>query len=188
MPQRSGIATGMPSPQIIIRPAVPADAITIAAIHCESWRDAYAGLLDPAYLAGPVEADRRAVWADRFSNPSPTQTALLAETVSGDAAGFVCLFRDHDPRWGSLVDNLHVRPALRGRSIGEQLLRAAVAPLGADEAFHLWVFEANAGGVRFYQRLGGCVAGRAPDDLPAARGAPILRMVWQRAADLPSRD
>ena len=109
-------------------------------------------------------------------------------TVSGDAAGFVCLFRDHDPRWGSLVDNLHVRPVLRGRSIGEQLLRAAVAPLGADEAFHLWVFEANAGGVRFYQRLGGCVAGRAPDDMPAARGAPILRMVWQRAADLPSRD
>lgn len=178
----------MPSHQITIRPAVAADAATIAAIHCESWRDAYAGLLDPAYLAGPVEADRRAVWADRFSNPSPTQTVLLAETVSGDAAGFVCLFRDHDPRWGSLVDNLHVRPVLRGRSIGEQLLRAAVAPLGADEAFHLWVFEANAGGVRFYQRLGGCVAGRAPDDMPAARGAPILRMVWQRAADLPSRD
>ncbi|MBY0393903.1 MAG: GNAT family N-acetyltransferase [Novosphingobium sp.] len=178
----------MPSHQITIRPAVAADAATIAAIHCESWRDAYAGLLDPAYLAGPVEADRRAVWADRFSNPSPTQTILLAETVSGDAAGFVCLFRDHDPRWGSLVDNLHVRPVLRGRSIGEQLLRAAVAPLGADEAFHLWVFEANAGGVRFYQRLGGCVAGRAPDDMPAARGAPILRMVWQRAADLPSRD
>lgn len=178
----------MPSHQITIRPAVAADAATIAAIHCESWRDAYAGLLDPAYLAGPVEADRRAVWADRFSNPSPTQTVLLAETVSGDAVGFVCLFRDHDPRWGSLIDNLHVRPVLRGRSIGEQLLRAAVAPLGADEAFHLWVFEANAGGVRFYQRLGGCVAGRAPDDMPAARGAPILRMVWQRAADLPSRD
>ena len=178
----------MPSHQITIRPAVAADAATIAAIHCESWRDAYAGLLDPAYLAGPVEADRRAVWADRFSNPSPKQTILLAETVSGDAAGFVCLFRDHDPRWGSLIDNLHVRPVLRGRSIGKQLLRAAVAPLGADEAFHLWVFEANAGGVRFYQRLGGCVAGRAPDDMPAARGAPILRMVWQRAADLPSRD
>lgn len=178
----------MPSRQIIIRSAVPADAAAIAAIHCESWRDAYAGLLDPAYLAGPVEADRHAVWADRFSNSPPTQTVLLAETVSGEAAGFVCLFRDHDRRWGSLIDNLHVRPVLRGRSIGEQLLRAAVAPLGADEAFHLWVFEANAGGVRFYQRLGGRVVERAPDDMPAARGAPILRMAWQSAADLPVRD
>jgi ribosomal protein S18 acetylase RimI-like enzyme len=178
----------MPSRQIIIRPAVPADAITIAAIHCESWRDAYAGLLDPAYLAGPVEADRRAVWADRFSNPSPTQAVFLAESVSGEAAGFVCLFRNHDPHWGSLIDNLHVRPVLRGRSIGEQLLRAAVAPLGAEEAFHLWVFEANAGAVRFYRRLGGCVAESAPDDMPAARGAPILRMAWQSVADLPTRD
>jgi len=178
----------MPSHQIIIRPAVTADAATIAAIHCESWRDAYAGLLDPAYLAGPVEADRHALWTDRFSNPSPTQTVLMAETTSGEAAGFVCLFRDHDGRWGSLIDNLHVRPALRGRSIGEQLLRAVVATLGADEAFHLWVFEANAGGVRFYERLGGCVVERAPDDMPAAHRAPILRMAWQSAADLPARD
>lgn len=178
----------MPPPEIIIRPATAADAPTIAAIHCESWRDAYAGLLDPAYLAGPIETDRHAVWADRFAQPSPAQAVLVAETASGETAGFVCLFRDHDPHWGSLIDNLHVRPALRSRSIGEHLLRATVALLDPHAPFHLWVFEANAGGIRFYQRLGGKAVEREIDDMPAARGAPIVRMAWEGAASLCVRD
>lgn len=173
--------------QIIIRPAGAADASGIAALHCESWRDAYADVLDPAFLAGPIEADRRALWADRFANPAPNQTVLLAETAQHAAAGFVCLYRDSDPRWGSLIDNLHVRPALRGRSIGEKLLRAAVAELDPRQAFHLWVFEANAAGIRFYQRLDGQVAERTLDDMPAAQGAPILRMIWPSAAGLLTR-
>lgn len=174
----------MPSEKITIRPATSTDAATIAAIHCESWRDVYADLLDPAYLAGPIEADRQTVWADRFAHPLPTQKVLIAETAGGEPAGFVCLFRDHDARWGTLIDNLHVRPALRGRSIGETLLAAAIAGLDPAKPFHLWVFEANTGGVRFYRRLGAEVAGREPDDMPAAHGAHILRMVWQSAAGL----
>ena len=174
--------------QIIIRAARAAEAETIAAIHCESWRDAYAGVLDPEYLAGPIEADRRTLWADRLTRPAATQQVLVAKTDAHEVAGFVCLYRDHDARWGSLIDNLHVRPVLRGRSIGERLLRAAAAGLDPDRPFHLWVFEANAGGIRFYQRLGGTAAERMPDDMPAARGAPILRMVWPSAASLRLRD
>lgn len=173
---------------ISIRPASAADAEAIATLHCESWRDAYRDVLDPAYLAGPIEADRRAVWADRLARPSATQRVLLAQTPEHAVAGFVCLYRDSDPRWGSLIDNLHVRPALRGRQIGERLLRAAVAELEPDEPFHLWVFEANASGIRFYQRLGGVPTERILDDMPAARGAPILRMAWPNAASLIGRD
>jgi ribosomal protein S18 acetylase RimI-like enzyme len=182
------MAIGNLSEQIIIRPARAADSEVIAAVHCESWRDAYAHVLDPAYLAGPIEADRHELWADRFAAPAPTQTVLVAETAQDEAAGFVCLFRESDARWGSLIDNLHVRPALRGRSIGERLIRAAVAELDPAQPFHLWVFEANAGGIRFYERLGGQKVERAFDDMPAARGAPILRMAWPSAASLPERD
>lgn len=173
---------------ISIRPASAADAETIAALHCESWRDAYRDVLDPAYLAGPIEADRHTVWADRLARPCAAQRVLLAQTPEHAVAGFVCLYRDSDPRWGSLIDNLHVRPALRGRQIGERLLRAAVAELEPDQPIHLWVFEANAAGIRFYQRLGGVPAERVLDDMPAARGAPILRMVWPNAASLLARD
>lgn len=174
--------------EISIRPAMAADADEIAALHCESWRDAYADVLDPAYLSGPIEADRRTVWAERLAQPCAKQTVLLAQTPEHAVAGFVCLYRESDPRWGSLIDNLHVRPALRGRQIGERLLRAAVRELEPDQPFHLWVFEANAAGIRFYQRLGGLAAERTLDDMPAARRAPILRMAWPNAASLLARD
>jgi ribosomal protein S18 acetylase RimI-like enzyme len=174
--------------EISIRSACAADAEAIAALHCESWRDAYRDVLDPAYLAGPIEEDRRTVWADRLAQPSASQRVLLAQTPEHALAGFVCLFRESDPRWGSLIDNLHVRPALRGRQIGERLLHAAVAELEPDQPFHLWAFEANTAGIRFYQRLGAVAAERVLDDMPAARGAPILRMVWPNAARLLTRD
>ncbi len=45
--------------QITYRAARVADAATIAAIHIASWRDAYADIFDPDYLAGPIEGDRR---------------------------------------------------------------------------------------------------------------------------------
>ena len=48
---------------IVIRPATEADALTIAAIHAASWRDAYAHILAPEFLSGGIEADRLAVWS-----------------------------------------------------------------------------------------------------------------------------
>ncbi|WP_421853558.1 GNAT family N-acetyltransferase [Novosphingobium sp.] len=174
--------------EISIRPASAADGDEIAALHCASWRDVYADVLDRAYLAGPIEADRRAVWSDRLAHPCAAQSVLVAQTPEQAIAGFVCLFRESDPRWGSLIDNLHVHPALRGRHIGERLLHAAVAELEPDQPFHLWVFEANVAATRFYQRLGGVISERALDDMPAARGAPILRITWPGAASLLVRD
>ena len=173
---------------LIIRPAGAEDAGRIAALHCESWRDAYAHVLDPAYLAGPIEADRQTLWTGRLAEPEPGQMVHVAETSDQPVAGFICLFRDSDPRWGSLIDNLHVRPALRGQNIGERLIKAAVAVLDPHQPFHLWVFEDNAAGLRFYERLGGRIAERTIDDMPAARGAMILRMVWPNAASLRGRD
>jgi GNAT superfamily N-acetyltransferase len=37
---------------------------------------------------------------------------------------FVCAFGGKDERWGSLVDNLHVRTGVKGHGIGSALLRA----------------------------------------------------------------
>ena len=43
---------------------------------------------------------------------------------------------------------------------------------------HLWVFEANEAGLRFYERLGGKVVERDTSRIPAARGATVLRLHW----------
>jgi ribosomal protein S18 acetylase RimI-like enzyme len=167
--------------EIRYRAACAADAAAIAAIHVASWRDAYASILEPTFLAGPIEADRLSFWTTRLENAPPTQLVEIAEDSDQRLVGFVCAYLDHDPEWGSLVDNLHVLPGLRGHSIGERLLRSAARQLKQHDpegGLHLWVFEANDAGLRFYLRLGGRVVQHDVSRIPAANGKPVLRVHW----------
>ncbi len=168
-------------PELRLRPATAADAPAIAALHTASWRDAYAAILDPAFLAGPIEADRHAVWDGRLRDPAPGQIVQVAESEGGEVVGFICAFRDADPQWGSLIDNLHAAPRMRGQGVGAKLLTAAaslLADAGATGGVHLWVFEANTAGLRFYERQGGRVVGRTTGRMAAAPGQTSLRVHW----------
>ena len=102
---------------ITLRAARTADAVGIAELHAASWRVAYASILDPNYLAGPIEGDRLAVWHGRLQDPPANQIVTVAETAEGHVAGFVCSYRDEDPQWG-----------------GPALLRAAWWPRGGVPA------------------------------------------------------
>ncbi|WP_354125201.1 GNAT family N-acetyltransferase [Bradyrhizobium sp. LA6.10] len=85
------------------------------------------------------------------------------------------------------MDNLHVRPHARGRGIGHQLFCAFAGELSArasSPGFHLWVFEANVAGLRFYKRLGGRVVERDTSKIPAAGGKSVLRVHWPTIAHL----
>jgi ribosomal protein S18 acetylase RimI-like enzyme len=173
---------------VIIRPAIEEDAALIAAIHAASWRDAYADILAADFLNGPIEADRLAVWSERLRDRPAAQVVNVACDRAGLVQAFVCGYSDADPVWGSLIDNLHVRPQLRGQGIGERLFRDIASQLSAtasSSALHLWVFEANVAGLRFYQRLGGRVAGKETSEIPAAGGKAVLRVHWPRLAALP---
>jgi GNAT superfamily N-acetyltransferase len=162
------------------RRAGAGDAATIAALHTASWRTAYVGILDDDYLAGPIEADRLGVWAERLATPRDDLFVLLAETADGTARDFVCVMPDADPPWGALVDNLHTHPAHRGGGIGETLLRAAAAAVTG--ALHLWVYDANIGARRFYGRLGGKEVETKLSDMPASLGKPLHRVHWPDAS------
>lgn len=167
--------------EIQYRGALAADVAAVAAIHAASWRDAYANILDPAFLAGPIEADRLDHWTGRLTNPSPTLQVHAATNPDQSLVGFICAYRDEDPRWGSLVDNLHVAPGMRGRKIGERLMQIVAAKLAeqnARDGLHLWVFEANEAGLRFYERLGGRVVEEDKSGIPAAKGQTVLRVHW----------
>jgi len=111
------------------------DATTIAAIHAPSWRDAYAHILAPEFLNGGIEADRLAVWSQRLRDRPPTQLVNVAFDPTGLAQAFICVYCDFDPVWGSLMDNLHVRPQARGRGIGKQLFRAVAGRKAVSDFF-----------------------------------------------------
>jgi GNAT superfamily N-acetyltransferase len=169
-----------------IRPANADDVNAVAALHAASWRDAYADILDPAFMAGPIDQDRLAVWTERLRSPIAQQGVFIAEQ-DGEPIGFVCVFAGDDPQFGAKVDNLHVRPGHRGGGLGQQLLRHAarwVSENNEATGLYLWVFEANEGGRRFYARLGGQEVERADSGMPSAAQKPALRVVWPVAAVL----
>ncbi len=171
----------METESIVLRPAGPADADAIARLHAESWRTAYRGALSDEYLRGPIESERRAVWQARLDRPEPAQYVVLAE-AGGQPLGFACAYGGHDPQWGTFLDNLHVAPELKRRGIGAQLM-AAVARWSTrhypGQGVYLWVLESNAPALRFYQRLGGKIAGSGTWTPPDGSALPKLRIAWR---------
>ncbi|WP_007508999.1 GNAT family N-acetyltransferase [Pseudofrankia saprophytica] len=167
------------------------DAEQIAALHADSWRRHYRGAYADSFLDGDVAADRRAVWSTRLGVPANNETILAEHDAR--VVGFIHVEFDDDPRWGSLVDNLHVTHDLRRTGIGTRLLHRAaraVAGHGANNAMYLWVLQQNTAALRFYQALGATDEGTAPVSPPGGdparlQGAPRkLRMAWADVARL----
>jgi hypothetical protein len=59
-----------------------------------------------------------------------------------------------------------------------QNVATRLASLHPGRGIHLWVFEANQAGLRFYERLGGTVVEQDTSPIPEAKGAVILRLYW----------
>jgi ribosomal protein S18 acetylase RimI-like enzyme len=142
---------------VTYRTAVPADAGAIASLHADSWRRHYRGAYSDAFLDGDVATERLAVWTDRMNEPGEGRSTIVAES-DGVVVGFCHAVFDHDPRWGTLVDNLHVTYRLKAGSIGTRLLaRTAEVVVGRRPrtGLYLWVLEQNTAAQAFYEARGG---------------------------------
>ncbi|MBO1337481.1 GNAT family N-acetyltransferase [Streptomyces sp. VRA16 Mangrove soil] len=190
------MTTSQPAPSL--RPARPDDAEAIAQLHAASWRLHYRGAYSDAYLDGDVLTDRRAVWTARLAEASRSRAETVTYVVEDGAGviGFVHAVVDHDPRWGSLIDNLHVTNDRRGSGLGTLLLaRAAEAVVqrAAEPSLYLWVQEQNTAARGFYRARGAehveTVAIDPPGGVPERlNGHPNkLRMVWTDATSATAR-
>ncbi len=146
------------APGVNYREATEQDAASIAALHAESWRRHYRGAYLDSYLEGDVFADRLEVWANRLAPPRSDRSTVIAEGDEHALCGFVHTVFDHDPEWGALLDNLHVRSDLKGKGIGTQLMSQAARRLvqyRPTPPLYLWVLEQNAAAQAFYSDRGG---------------------------------
>jgi predicted N-acetyltransferase YhbS len=168
-----------------IRAFQPADVEAVAALHARSWRTAYRGILDDKYLDGPIVPERREFWRERLARPGADHVSLLA-VDDGTAVGFAFALVDHDPVWGTLLDNLHVSPERRGGRIGTKLLYALTERLArrSTEGIHLWVFEGNVRTRRYYERLGAAVIERQEAPAPGGGMVAEWRYAWRSVDDL----
>jgi GNAT superfamily N-acetyltransferase len=164
-----------------MRTATAADSECIAALHAESWRRTYRGVLSDTYLDGPVYDERARLWKLRFEAPGADRRHTVLAEAGGVLVGFACVLLDEEPAWGACLDNLHVSAAFQGQGIGRLLFAEGVRWVMSEEpqwALHLWLFEANAGARRFYDALRGQVAERGLKHAPDGTEVPSLRYVW----------
>ncbi|WBQ02569.1 GNAT family N-acetyltransferase [Kribbella sp. CA-293567] len=176
---------------LVFRSGGPADAEGIAALHADNWRRHYRGAFSDSFLDGDLDTERRAVWSERLAAPAGTVT-IIAE--DGDRlAAFVHVMLDHDPVWGSLVDNLHVQHGRHRTGIGSKILaRAAeaVTEQAIGDAIYLWVLQQNTAGQHFYRAVGATEGETAAVPPPGGdhtrlNGSPkCLRMTWRDASQL----
>jgi GNAT superfamily N-acetyltransferase len=173
--------------EMTIRQSRPGDVRFIAALHANSWRAAYRGILSDEFLDGPLDENRLALWSTRCSDITRQDQHIIVDEDQGDIRGFACAFLDADPHWGSLLDNLHVVPDLKGRGLGRQLIgaiAAAVIQNASNPTLHLWAYEQNIGARRFYEHLGGVVTGC--EEEPALDGTRVnaVRYFWRDLSGL----
>lgn len=143
-----------------LRAAREADAATVAALHLASWRDAYRGLLEDDFLDGDAATRILAYWQTALAR-RPLPGVVFLATIGGDPAGFVAAWRKGTV---AVVDNLHVRPGLRGAGIGRALLGQAARRMQGRgcKTVELGVFAGNIDATRFYGELGATIGEPEP--------------------------
>lgn len=132
-----------------ISPATPADVPTILALIRE--------LAEYERLSQAVVATEDDVHASLFGE-RPRAEALLARE-NGEVAGFALFFHNYSTfvgRPGLYLEDLFVRPQLRGRGIGRALLsELARVALERDCGRMEWsVLDWNVDAIGFYEKLG----------------------------------
>jgi GNAT superfamily N-acetyltransferase len=135
--------------QTRIEPARPTDVpLLLELIH----ELAVFEKLEHEAQASPQELGRH------LFGPQPKAEAVVARHA-GEPAGFALYFQNFSTflgRPGLYLEDLYVRPAYRGRGIGEGLLRhlAGVALERGCGRFEWSVLDWNRDAIEFYRRLG----------------------------------
>lgn len=175
-----------------VRVAAANDLSKIAELHAASWRVAYRGILPDAFLDGALIDDRMARWSGMIDRMAPSDRLLIAES-EGALLGFIAAWTSEglgcEGEFDLFIDNLHVRPDLRGQNLGEHLMRTVADTLDntGEVCAYLWLLDGNEPAHRFYARLGG----RDRDHrLVAIAGttAGETRIVWDDFTNLSGRN
>ncbi|MCU1412092.1 MAG: acetyltransferase [Rhodoglobus sp.] len=135
---------------LLIRQAVPTDAAAIGAVHAQSWREAYAGVMSPQWIARVSDRERIRRWRSILADPQP-DGPWVAE-VDGVVVGFVSAgpARDADPPRPLELWSLYLLESHQGLGIGRALVETAIG----DRPAYLNVLRDNAKTIGFYRRMG----------------------------------
>ena len=137
------------------RPAEPADAFGIAAIHDASWRQAYTGLIPHKSLDTMIRRRDPKWWARAIRN----STRVLVLESDGQLVGYATVGPNRVSTLSQEgeVYELYLLPEYQGVGIGKKLFLAAreqLIRLGFKGCV-VWVLEDNQPAMQFYKNAGG---------------------------------
>jgi ribosomal protein S18 acetylase RimI-like enzyme len=137
---------------ITVRWAGTDDAMAVATIQVESWKVAYRGLVDQAYLDQLDAAERMPLWREGLAEYVwPNRGTLVAE-ADGRVVGFANLSTGDEAE----LHAIYVLPEAWGTGAGRALMAEAVRHLAAAGCREvvLWVLATNERARRFYDKAG----------------------------------
>jgi ribosomal protein S18 acetylase RimI-like enzyme len=155
---------------VVVRPAVRADARAIAEVHIQAWREAYAHLVPAETLARLSVEQRELRWAELIPAATPDVWIALDDER---AIGWASASHGHGTPREHELEGLYVLASHYGSGAGQALVDAAI---GTEPAF-LWVAEDNPRAQAFYARNGFAADGE--DVTHPLAGTPVhaIRMV-----------
>jgi ribosomal protein S18 acetylase RimI-like enzyme len=167
------------SDDIKIRAARGTDAVEIARIHVEAWRDAYAALLPPDYLARLDPRIEAARW-NRAAN-SRLENTLVAD-ADGEIAGYAIIgpARGQDAEPAGEIYALYVETDRREQGVGRALVEAAFERFRQRDlaVAVIWCLEGNFAARGFYERCGGRRLRHAKVEEVGGMALPVIGYRW----------
>lgn len=156
---------------VSIRPVEPGDAIGLARVQIDTWRDAYVGVLPDDTLLG-LDEMRAAVRWTRVAAGLKAPEALAVAEFDGRIVGFCHggagrrAVAEAVDREGPVAEvyALYVDPSFQGMGIGRTLLADVTRRLIAHgfDSLALLTLAENRHGRRFYDHIGGAAGDPIP--------------------------
>lgn len=141
---------------ITIRHALAADAVQIARVHVDTWRETYDGLIPERVLQSLTHRKRQGQWRRILAGKERLGT-LVAE-VGGEIVGFAGrgYNRDKTSRFTGEIFTLYVLGEWQGLGLGKILFEQSRDALSADghDRMIIWVLARNPA-TKFYEWQGG---------------------------------
>lgn len=143
---------------IVVRPASSADAAAISAVHRESWRTTYAGILPLDLITREAGRKSEESWRHWLENADRASATLVAELPREGIVGFSFCGAARAPleRLEAEIYALYVLQPHQRRGIGRELVAESARHFVRQGlfGFYLWVLKANRARF-FYEALGG---------------------------------
>jgi len=134
-------------------------------VHIQTWQTSYAGIFPEEKLANldqdyDLQVER---WKSNISNPDQLPALFVAETEHGTIVGFAGggQQNNQDHPYDSEIYVIYILPEFQRQGLGQRLMSAAAKKLRdlGYRSLMLWVLRENKESRRFYEKLGGKIAG-----------------------------